>query len=112
MGKTKEAAPQADRLQAERGATWMHDDLAAYIEEQTGYGADSTTIRLAFAMRNEYRKTERYRDLRAEVRREKEKAREEKKAAAAKERAEKKAAKEAAEKAKAAAAEAEADAEE
>lgn len=92
--KSKDAPPQADRLETERGATWMHDDLASYIEEQTGYAADSTTIRLAFAMRNEYRKTDRYRTLREKVRAEKEKEQAAKKEQRAKERAEKKAAKE------------------
>lgn len=62
MAKTP---PKADMLENGRGWTEMHDDLAAWINEQVGYEADSTTIGLAFALRNEYRKTDRYEALRA-----------------------------------------------
>ncbi len=87
--------PQAERLEDNRGASWMHDDLAAYIKEQTGYDADSTTIKLAFAMRNEYRATDRYKDQKEAARAEKERARQEEKERKAREREERKAAKEA-----------------
>lgn len=92
----KQEFPQADRLQAERGATWMHDDLAEYIYEQTGLKADSDTIRMAFAMRNEYRKTERYANLKEQVKAEKEAEAARVKAEKAAERAKAKAEREAA----------------
>jgi hypothetical protein len=57
-------APRADMVTDERGWTAMHEDLSAFIKSETGYNADPTTIRLAFALRNEYRKTDRYTALR------------------------------------------------
>ena len=102
----KQEFPQADRLEAERGATWMHEDLAEYIYEQTGLKADPDTIRMAFAMRNEYRKTDRYANLKEQVKAEKEaeaaRIKAEKAEARAKAKAEREAAKAEKEKAKAA----------
>lgn len=87
--------PQASRLEDNRGATWMHEDLAAYIKEQTGYDADPTTIKLAFAMRNEYRATDRYAEAKEQARAAREAEKQAEKERKAKERAEAKAAKEA-----------------
>ena len=89
--------PRADMVTNDRGWTEMHEDLAAYIKSETGYSADVTTIRLAFALRNDYRKTERYAKLRADreaAREAEQKAKEEARAQREKERAEKAAAKE------------------
>lgn len=103
--------PLADKVESPRGATWMHEDLAAYIEEQTGYQADVTTIRLAFALRADYRKSEQYLAAKAAAKAEKEALVAERKAAREQAKAERAAAKAQREAEKAAQAEAEASAE-
>lgn len=65
----------------QRAVDPRHEDLAAYIQEQTGYAADARTVQLAFNMRNEYRKTDRYKNLVAQMKTEKQAAEEEAKAA-------------------------------
>lgn len=99
--------PQAEKVETPRGATWMHEDLASYIKSETGYDADVTTIRLAFALRADYRKSEQYASAKAAAKSEKEQAAAERKAAKAAAAEERKAAKAAAEAEKAAKAEAE-----
>lgn len=86
-----EQFPRRDMITDPRGWTEMHDLLAEYIEAETGYAPDTTTIRLAFALRNDFRKTQEYADLRA-ARVEAREAKKAAKAQARKEREAKKAA--------------------
>lgn len=91
----KNTPPRAELVESPRGATWMHADLAGFIKDETGYDADETTIRLAFALRNEYRKTERYQNAKQAYKEEREAERQRAKEERAKAREEAKAKREA-----------------